>query len=97
MPAIYIRCKNGYPTMVLYIRCKDDYPTTNLYIMIHITHKVQKELQDPAQKGKHTPSSPLKRVKVTWSSGLVKMSASWSWVGTWIKAIFPFSTLSLKK
>ena len=40
------------------------------------------ELQEPAQKGKHTPSSPRKRAKVAWSSGLVKMSASWSWVET---------------
>jgi hypothetical protein len=49
------------------------------------------------QEIKHTPSSPRKRVKVAWSRGFVKMSASWSFVGTWIKAIFPFSTLSLRK
>jgi hypothetical protein len=42
-------------------------------------------------------SSPCKRVKVAWSRGLVKISASWSCVGTWIKAILPFSTLSLRK
>jgi hypothetical protein len=29
--------------------------------------------------------------------GLVKISASWSCMGTWIKVIFPFSTLSLRK
>jgi hypothetical protein len=51
----------------------------------------------PTQEIKHTPSSPRKRVKVAWSRGSVKISASWSCVGTWIKAIFPFSTLSLKK
>jgi hypothetical protein len=45
---------------------------------------------------KHTPSSPRKWVKVSWSRGLVKISASWSWVGTWIKVILPFSTLSLR-
>jgi hypothetical protein len=49
------------------------------------------------QEIKHTPSSPRRRVKVAWSRGLVKISASWSWVGTWIKVNFPFSTLSLGK
>jgi hypothetical protein len=51
----------------------------------------------PTQEIKHTPSSPRKWVKVAWSKGLVKISASWSCVGTWIKTIFPFSTLSLRK
>jgi hypothetical protein len=51
----------------------------------------------PNQEIKHTPSSPRKRVKVTWSGGLVKISASLSCVGTYIKAIFPLSTLSLRK
>jgi hypothetical protein len=51
----------------------------------------------PTQEIKQTPSSPRKRVKVAWSRGLLKISASWSCVGTWIKAIFPFSTLSLRK
>jgi hypothetical protein len=51
----------------------------------------------PTQEIKQTPISPRKRVKVAWSRGLVKISASWSCVGTWIKAIFPFSTLSLRK
>jgi hypothetical protein len=51
----------------------------------------------PPQEIKHTPSSPRKRVKVAWSRSLVKISASWSCVGTWIKVIFPFSTLSLRK
>jgi hypothetical protein len=50
----------------------------------------------PTQEIKHTPSSPRKRVKVAWSRGLVKISASWSCVGTWIKATFPFSTFSQK-
>ena len=48
--------------------------------------------QNSAQKGEHTPSSPRKRVKVTWSSGFVKMSASWFWVDTWASSISPFST-----
>jgi hypothetical protein len=48
-------------------------------------------------KKSSTPSSLHKRVKVAWSRGLVKISASWSCVGTWIKVIFPFSTLSFWK
>jgi hypothetical protein len=51
----------------------------------------------PTQEIKHTPSSPRKWVRVVWSRGLLKMSASWSCVGTWIKAIFPFFMLSLRK
>jgi hypothetical protein len=52
----------------------------------------------PTLEIKQTPiPPPRKRVKVAWSRGLVKISASWSCVGTWIKAIFPFSTLSLRK
>jgi hypothetical protein len=55
------------------------------------------ELPHPTQVIKHTPSSPRKRVKVAWSKGLVKVPTSWSCVATWIKAIFPYSTLSLRK
>jgi hypothetical protein len=51
----------------------------------------------PTQEIKHKPNSPRKRVKFAWSRGLFKILASWSCVGTWIKAIFPFSTLSLRK
>jgi hypothetical protein len=58
---------------------------------------LQRSSHTPTQEIKQTPSSPLKRVKVAWSRGLVKISASWSCVGTWIKVIFPFSTLSLRK
>jgi hypothetical protein len=60
-------------------------------------HMLQRSSNTPTQEIKHTPSSPRKRVKVAWSRGLVKISASWSCVGTWIKAIFPFSTLYLRK
>jgi hypothetical protein len=60
-------------------------------------YMLQRSSHTPTQEIKHTPSSPRKRVKVAWSRGLVKISASWSCVGTWIKAIFPFSTLSLRK
>jgi hypothetical protein len=60
-------------------------------------HMLQRSSHTPAQEIKHTPSSPRKCVKVTWSRGLVKISTNWSCVGTWIKAIFPFFTLSLRK
>jgi hypothetical protein len=57
------------------------------------------------QRSSHTPNSgnqthtklPRKRVKVSWSRGMVNISASWWCVGTWIKSIFPFSTLFLRK
>jgi hypothetical protein len=58
---------------------------------------LQRSSHAPTQEIKQTPSSPRKRVQVAWSRGLVKISASWSCVGTWIKVIFPFSTLSLRK
>jgi hypothetical protein len=60
-------------------------------------HMLQRSSHTPTQEIKHTPSSPRKWVKVAWSWGLVKISASWSCVGTWIKVIFPISTLSLRK
>jgi hypothetical protein len=53
-------------------------------------------LPTEAQKGKTTPSSPRKRVNVTWSKGLVRISASCFSVGTWMRSMFPFSTLSLR-
>jgi hypothetical protein len=40
---------------------------------------------------------PRKRVKVTWSTGLVKISTSWSSVGTWIQSIFHFSPIVSQK
>jgi K+-sensing histidine kinase KdpD len=60
-------------------------------------HMLQRSSHTPTQEIKHTRSSPRKRVKVGWSRCLVKISASCSCVGTWIKVIFPFSTLSLRK
>jgi hypothetical protein len=53
------------------------------------THQLKKS-------NKHQ-APPRKWVKVAGSRGLVKISASWSCVGTWIKAVFPFSSLSLRK
>jgi hypothetical protein len=80
-----------------------------LYIVLHMPCQIQEMHKGklyiyykgapthPTQENKHTPSSPRKRVKVASSRGLVKISAIWSCVGTWIKAIFPFSTWSLRK
>jgi hypothetical protein len=50
-----------------------------------------------AQKGKTTPSSLRKRANVAWSKGLVRIYASCFSVGTWMRSMFPFSTLSLRK
>jgi hypothetical protein len=58
---------------------------------------LQRSSHTQTQEIKQTPSSPCKRVKVAWSRGLVKIWASWSCVGTSIKVIFPFSTLSHRK
>jgi hypothetical protein len=54
-------------------------------------------LPTKAQKGKTTPSSPRKRANVAWSKGLVRISASCFSIGTWMRSMFPFSTLSLRK
>jgi hypothetical protein len=58
---------------------------------------LQRSSHTTTQEIKQTPRSPNKRVKVAWSRGLVKISASWSCVVTRIKVIFYFSTLSLRK
>jgi hypothetical protein len=55
-----------------------------------------KDLPHPIQEIKHTLSYPANEWKLL-DLDLVKISACWSGVGTWIKVIFPFSTLSLKK
>jgi hypothetical protein len=57
------------------------------------------------QRSSHTPKSrnqthtklPPQTSESYLIWGLVKISASWSCVGTYIKAIFPLSTLSLRK
>jgi hypothetical protein len=54
-------------------------------------------LPTEAQKGKTTPSSPRKRGNVAWSKGLVRISTSCFSVGTWMRSMFPFSILSLRK
>jgi hypothetical protein len=50
-----------------------------------------------SSKRKTTPSSPRKRANVAWSKGLVRISASCFSVGTWVRSMFPFQTLSLRK
>jgi hypothetical protein len=50
-----------------------------------------------SSKRKTTPSSPRKRENVAWSKGLVRISASCFSVGTSMRSMFPFSTLSLRK
>jgi hypothetical protein len=50
-----------------------------------------------SSKGKTTPNSPRKRANVAWSKGLVRISVSCFSVGTWMRSMFPFSTLSLRK
>jgi hypothetical protein len=93
--------KNAYDTKSCNLRFK--YAYTSLYKMqCKHTQKesytyATKKLPHPTQEIKHTQSSPHKRVKVACSRGLVKILASWSCVGTWIKAIFTFSTLSFRK
>jgi hypothetical protein len=85
------------------LRYKDAY--TSCYICHVKCKKCSKETIHMLQRSSHTPNSrnqthtkpPRKRVKVSWSRGLVKISASWSCVGTWIKVILHFSTLSLRK
>jgi hypothetical protein len=54
-------------------------------------------LPTEAQKGKTTPSSSRKWANVAWSKGLVRISASCFSVGTWMRSMFRFSTLSLRK
>jgi hypothetical protein len=53
-------------------------------------------LPTKAEKGKTTPSSPHKQANVTRSKGLVRIMASCFSVGTWMRSMFPFSTLSLR-
>jgi hypothetical protein len=67
--------------------------------MIHMVRKNKKIINPPRinWKGQETPSPPRKHTNVAWSRGFVKMSASWSWVRTWLNTMVPFSTLSLKK
>jgi hypothetical protein len=63
-----------------------------------LIHMVQKGKSPNNQLERATnPKFPRKSTNVAWSRGFVKMSASWSWVGTWLNTMVLFSTLSLKK
>jgi hypothetical protein len=70
---------------------------TTWYINENTTCICTSILPTKAQKGKTTPSSPRKQANVAWSKGLVRISASWFSVGTWMRSMFPFSTLYLRK
>jgi hypothetical protein len=67
------------------------------YINENATCICTSTLPTEAQKGKTTPSSPHKRANVAWSKGLVRISASCYSVGTWMRLMFLFSTLSFRK
>jgi hypothetical protein len=87
--ACNLRYKDAYTSCyICHAKCKKC--TNESYIY------TTKSSHTPTHEIKHTPTSPRKRVKVAWSRGLVKISASWSCVGTRIKVIFSFSTLSQK-
>jgi hypothetical protein len=80
-----------------YTSCYKCHAKCKKYIKGSYTYAT-KELSHTLLKKSNTHQAPFrKRVKVAWSRGLGKISASWSCVGTWIKVIFPFSTLSLRK
>jgi hypothetical protein len=53
-------------------------------------------LPTKTQKGKTTPRSPCKRTNIAWSKGLIRIRQV-AFFGTWMRSMFPFSTLSLKK
>jgi hypothetical protein len=67
------------------------------YINENATCACTSILPTKAQKGKMTPTSPRKRANVAWSKGLVRISARCFSVVTWMRSMFPFSTLSLGK
>jgi hypothetical protein len=67
------------------------------YINENATCICTSTLPTESQKGKTTPNSPRKRANVAWSKGLVRISASFFSIGTWMRSMFPFSTLSLRK
>jgi hypothetical protein len=80
-------------------KCSLWYKDANMiwYINENATCICTSTIPTEAQKGKSTPSSPRKRANVAWSKGLVRISASCFSVGTSMRSMFPFSTLSHKK
>jgi hypothetical protein len=83
----------------IWYKCSLWYKDANMiwYINENATCICTSTLPIKAQKGKTTPSSPCKRANVAWSKGLVRIPASCFSVGTWMRSMFPFSTLSLRK
>jgi hypothetical protein len=87
--ACNLRYKDAYTSCyICHAKCKKCTRESYTYATKELPH-------NNSRNETHT-KLPRKRVKVAWSRGLVKISASWSSVGTRIKAIFPFSTLSLE-
>jgi hypothetical protein len=80
-------------------KCSLWYKDANMiwYINENATSICTSTLPTEAQKGKTNPSSPRKRGNVAWSKGLVRISASCFYVGTWMRSMFLFSTLSLRE
>jgi hypothetical protein len=62
-------------------------------------YMVQKEIpQESTRKGNKPQVPPASaQMKLGREAWLNTMVASWSWVGTWLNTMVPFSTLSLKK
>jgi hypothetical protein len=86
--ACNLRYKDSYTSCyICHAKCKKSTKESYTY--------ATKEFPHTQLKKSNTHQAPRKWVKVAWSRGLVKISASWSCVGTWIKAIFlPQSCLS---
>jgi hypothetical protein len=89
--AYNLRYKDAYMSYyICHAKCKTCTKESYTYATKELPHAQLKK------SNKHQ-APPRKRVKVAWTRGFVKISASWSCVGTWIKVIFRFSTLSLRK
>jgi hypothetical protein len=82
--AYNLRYKDAYTSCyICHAKCKKYTKKSYTY--------ATKELPHTNSRNQTDTKLPRKRVKVAWSRGLVKIAASWSCVGTWIKVIFPFS------
>jgi hypothetical protein len=83
----------------IYYKCSLRYKDANTlwYINENATCICTSTLPTKAQNGKTNPSSPRKRANVAWYKGLVRISASYFSVGTWMRSMFPYSTLSIRK
>jgi hypothetical protein len=84
----------------IWYKCSIWYKDANMktwYINADATCICTSTLPTEAQKGKMTPSPPRKQANVAVSKGLVRISTSCFSVGTWLRSMLPFSTLSLRK